>query len=275
MKIRYYGTGDGYGIPEPFCSCRLCAYARAHGGKDFRTRSQAVIDDLMIDCSTDLLAHTLFYGLDMNDYHHILITHGHGDHYAMGDLNSRYQSDSEWHLYLPPALMKRETARRDAVMSRNTKTPPQRFPVLHEVIPFQPFEIAGYTVTALPSNHMPEGEAVLYIVSHEGKNVLWLHDSGDLLPETKDYLRGLSVHFDFVSMDCTLARDSHFTPSHMDIMQCAGTASWLRETGRADEHTVFMLSHIGHLIDRTHDELCTEAAEFGFRVAYDTMEIIL
>ena len=32
VKITYYGTGDGYGIPEPFCSCRLCSYARAHGG---------------------------------------------------------------------------------------------------------------------------------------------------------------------------------------------------------------------------------------------------
>ena len=53
MKIKYYGTGDGYGIPEPFCSCRLCAYAREHGGKDIRTRSQAVIDDIMIDFSKD------------------------------------------------------------------------------------------------------------------------------------------------------------------------------------------------------------------------------
>ena len=74
MRIQYYGTGDGYGIPEPFCSCRLCSYAREHGGKDVRTRSQAVIDDLMIDCSVDLLAHTLFYGLDMRKYPNILIT---------------------------------------------------------------------------------------------------------------------------------------------------------------------------------------------------------
>ena len=65
MKITYYGTGDGYGIPEPFCSCRLCSYARARGGKDIRTRSQATVDDIMIDCSSDMFAHQAFYGLDM------------------------------------------------------------------------------------------------------------------------------------------------------------------------------------------------------------------
>lgn len=68
MKITYYGTGDGYGIPEPFCSCRLCSYARAHGGKDIRTRSQATVDDIMIDCSSDMFAHQAFYGLDMRKY---------------------------------------------------------------------------------------------------------------------------------------------------------------------------------------------------------------
>ena len=88
VKITYYGTGDGYGIPEPFCSCRLCSYARAHGGKDIRTRSQATVDDIMIDCSSDMFAHQAFYGLDMRKYRHILITHGHSDHYAVSEMTA-------------------------------------------------------------------------------------------------------------------------------------------------------------------------------------------
>lgn len=36
MKIKYYGTGTSGAIPEMFCSCRVCEYARSHGGKDIR-----------------------------------------------------------------------------------------------------------------------------------------------------------------------------------------------------------------------------------------------
>ena len=49
MKIKYYGTGTSGAIPEMFCSCRVCEYARSHGGKDIRSRSQATVGDLMID----------------------------------------------------------------------------------------------------------------------------------------------------------------------------------------------------------------------------------
>ena len=34
MKIKYYGTGTSGAIPEMFCSCRVCEYARSHGGKE-------------------------------------------------------------------------------------------------------------------------------------------------------------------------------------------------------------------------------------------------
>lgn len=273
MKIKYYGTGDGYGIPEPFCSCRLCRYAREHRGKDLRTRSQATIDDVMIDCSKDLLAHEIFYGLDMRKHRHIFITHAHTDHYEGGELNSRYQDDGQWHLYLPEETAAREMARMDAMQKNNTKYPPNRFPIVHAVKPFMPVQVEDYTVTALPSNHTQGVETYLYIVEHSGKSIFWIHDSGLLKEETIAYLRTLDICFDAVSMDCTLKRGSFFTPTHMDILQCNETRQLLAQMGRIDNNTVCILSHIGHLIETTHDELTEEAKEFGFIVAYDTMEI--
>ncbi len=110
-------------------------------------------------------------------------------------------------------------------------------------------------------------------MQHGGKTVFWVHDSGLLREDTIAYLRKSDFHFDAVSMDCTLARGSNFTSAHMDILQCRETADLLRDMGRIDERTVLLLSHIGHLIDRTHDELSREAAELGFIVAYDTMTL--
>lgn len=273
MKIKYYGTGDGYGIPEPFCSCRLCQYAREHRGKDLRTRSQATIDDIMIDCSKDLLAHEIFYGLDMRKHRHIFITHAHPDHYDGGDMNSRYQDDGEWHLYLPEETARQEAERMDAMHKNNTKIPPNRFPAVHAMKLFTPIIIGEYTITALPSNHTAGIETILYIVEHHGKSVFWIHDSGLLTEETIAYLRSLDICFDAVSMDCTLKRGSFFTPTHMDILQCNETKELLAHLGRINDKTVCILSHIGHLIETTHDELTEEAKEFGFIVAYDTMEI--
>ena len=44
MKLKYYGTGAGYGLPEVFCDCRICRHARENGGKNIRTRSMALLD---------------------------------------------------------------------------------------------------------------------------------------------------------------------------------------------------------------------------------------
>ena len=158
-------------------------------------------------------------------------------------------------------------------MENNTKTPQNRIPVVHSMHPFVPIEFDGYRVTALPSNHTAGVETNLYIVEHGNKSVFWIHDSGLLTQEAIDRLQKLDLCFDAVSMDCTLGRGSFFTPSHMDILQCYETKQLLAGMGRIDAHTTCILSHIGHLIDRTHEELCREAAEFGFIVAYDTMEI--
>ena len=76
MKPKYYGTGGGAGIPEIFCDCRVCRHAREFGGKDIRTRSQAVIDDkISIDFPVDTYLHTAYCGLDMRRIKNIIITH--------------------------------------------------------------------------------------------------------------------------------------------------------------------------------------------------------
>ena len=81
MKLKYYGTGGGGGIPEIFCDCRVCRHARKVGGKEIRTRSQAVIDGkISIDFPVDTYLHTAFYGLDMRRVKNIVITHAHYDH---------------------------------------------------------------------------------------------------------------------------------------------------------------------------------------------------
>lgn len=48
MKIKYLGTAAAEGIPAIFCECANCKRSRMLGGKNIRTRSQAIIDDVLL-----------------------------------------------------------------------------------------------------------------------------------------------------------------------------------------------------------------------------------
>ena len=274
MLITYYGTGAGAGIPEMFCSCRVCEYARRHGGRDIRTRSQATVDDLMIDFSIDSNAHSVYRGLDMRDYRNVLITHAHIDHYAKTELTSRYTDEGGgWTFYLPSPACHEESERFANIKEDPAKQPPRRGPRIQESAPFTPMIVGNARVTPLPSRHAQAIGSVIYLIEKDGKNLFWIHDSGLLLPETMDYLKNLRLHLDGISLDCTLKRGYCITPNHMDILRCKETVDFLRQIGLADGKTTCILSHIGHLVEKTHDELVQEAKAFGFLVAYDGMRI--
>ena len=78
LKIRYLGTAAAEGVPGVFCQCALCQHARRAGGRDIRTRSQALVDErLLIDFPPDTYLHTLYGGLELWKIHSCLITHNH------------------------------------------------------------------------------------------------------------------------------------------------------------------------------------------------------
>ena len=60
MKIKFLGTAAAEGFPAVFCNCEYCNKARELGGKNIRTRSQAIIDNkLLIDLPADTYFHFL------------------------------------------------------------------------------------------------------------------------------------------------------------------------------------------------------------------------
>ena len=50
MQFQYLGTAAAEGWPAVFCRCKYCLEAQRLGGKNIRTRSQAIVnDDLLLD----------------------------------------------------------------------------------------------------------------------------------------------------------------------------------------------------------------------------------
>ena len=82
MKIQYLGTAAAEGWPGLFCRCEVCRRAREAGGKNIRTRSQALIDDaILMDFPPDTYLHMLRDGLPLPEIRTLLLTHSHQDHW--------------------------------------------------------------------------------------------------------------------------------------------------------------------------------------------------
>ena len=45
MQFQYLGTAAAEGWPAVFCRCKYCLEAQRLGGKNIRTRSQAIVND--------------------------------------------------------------------------------------------------------------------------------------------------------------------------------------------------------------------------------------
>lgn len=279
MKLKYYGTGAGYGIPELFCDCRICRNARDEGGRNIRTRSLAVLDGrLTIDLSVDAFHHNAFSGLDMTKIHHVLVTHNHHDHFFPTDMFTRARNMTEpVNFYISEASgnwVRKTVERNLAEFEAGTRDPEAWLKArVHTLQFFEAIQILDYTVTPLRARHAEVVDAMIFAISRGDKHILWAHDTGKFPADTVEWLKNSGIVFDFVSLDCTLKRGAQITGAHMDLDWCVEMAELLRANGNADSHTRFAISHIGHLVDRTHGELTAEAAEVGMIAAYDGMEL--
>ena len=289
MKIKYLGTAAAEGIPAMFCNCPLCKKARELGGKNVRSRSQAMVnDDLLLDFGPDVYWHVCRYGLDLAKIRTLLITHAHEDHYTPSELSYRarpfsYLSGDKENpdtdfptldVWLSEGSYQYECVRPfEERYLANGKAPL----VFHTAKAFTPFKSDGYTVTPLTANHAPGFEALLYLVSDGTHTFFYAHDTGLLPEETYTYLAETKPHIDFASFDCTGMASGHNTGGgyHMNLERGKVTRGRLLSLECADEKTVWCMNHFSHNGKSTHEELVEIMDKEGFVVAYDGMEIDL
>ena len=273
MKLQYLGTGASEGIPCPFCDCAVCRRARKKGHREIRTRTQAAVDDiLLIDFPADTLWHAVRYGLDLTRIRHCLVTHVHGDHFypaEMGNLRRGFANPSPGtgpFCFWGSEEMEKTASGYFSGEGSGVKYQP--------LLPFQPTEIKGYTVTALKAAHST-AHPYIYLISRRDTTLLWAHDT-DLFPdETWDYLADRKVRLSFVSLDCTSgAGPIRYKGAHMDLNGCEKCRDLLIAGGHTTRDTRFCLSHFSHNGSRvSYGEFSKIAKKHGFLTAYDGMTV--
>jgi phosphoribosyl 1,2-cyclic phosphate phosphodiesterase len=272
MKFKYLGTAAAEGIPAVFCECDNCLLAKKHGGKNIRTRSQAVVDDqLLIDFPADTYYHTLKYGINLSAFQHCLITHTHSDHFYPLELEMRSPAYSTLKDERPPLTI--YGTRPVGELMSNLKTHSSRI-AFHEIAPFDTFDLAGYQVTPLKAEHDQFSGAVLYIIKKGEKTIFYANDTGYFGDQTWAYLERERPYLNLVSLDCTEAFGDMDYNVHMNVEKCIRVRDKLIAIGCADEKTAFYLNHFSHNgKDVTYQVFCPLAKEKGFLVSYDGLEI--
>lgn len=272
MKLWYLGTSAAEGWPAPFCRCEACNRARHRGGKDIRTRSQALIDDkILIDLPGDTVNHANRFDLDLGAVNHLLITHSHNDHFSPFDLELRMEPYAHFtkplHVYcnetvygiFTNALPKYATQYKEHI----------HFHIIHA---FDVFDIEDYHLEALRADHKPGEECLIYRITKGGVSLLYGHDTGYFPDDTWQFLWG--KNHDIVSLDCTYCLQSS-AANHMGLPENILVRQRMLKQGMADESTKFVINHFTHNCadENGYAELAQTALAQGFFTSYDGFEI--
>ncbi|MDE7243723.1 MAG: hypothetical protein K2O18_07085 [Oscillospiraceae bacterium] len=275
MKILYMGTASAEGWPGLFCSCDICSHARKEGGRNLRTRTQALLDDsLLLDFPPDTYCHAVQYGLNLGGIHTLLVSHSHMDHWFPTDLIHRHEhfghnAGGVLNVYGNEAV---EKSFYEHILIDRFKPHPidscVHFYVTHggDII-----HSDGWEIIAVPADHDHREECLVYICKKDGKTVFYGHDTG----------RGFSAEawelltrekYDLVSLDATMGKKP--TPSyHMGLPDAEATFQKLEESGCISSQTVKVVNHFSHNGEMTHEQLTAWGAERGILAAYDGMAV--
>jgi len=276
MKLQYLGTAAAEGVPALFCTCDNCRRSREAGGRHIRTRSQAIIDDrLLIDFPADTYMHYLTYHFPLPTIKDCLVTHAHSDHLYPAEIHMREKWFASLPADTPPLTFHGDVAVCDAINRIKAEVGMQDDRVVARQIPlFTPFEVDGYTVTALRATHDPQSSPVVYLISNGDKTLFYSNDTGEYPAESMAYLENLPRPLDLISLDCTSACSHSTYPNHFSLERCETVRQQLLDCGAADAHTQFVLNHFSHDGEGVvYDDFVPVAAAKGFQVAYDGMVI--
>lgn len=275
MKIKFLGTGCYEGTPAILCNCEVCKKARKLGGKNLRTRSQALIDnDMLLDMPGDTFVHFLTYGIDLLNIKHWLITHTHSDHFYPEDLPATgggyTHHDDAWHGIDFHASIDFKADFDKHVWDETHK----KYIRYNEAVAFKEFKTGEYTVLPLKANHGTDNP-LFYAITKNGKSMLYAHDTGPFYDETWESLKKSGIKFDLVSMDCTAGAQMDYDyHKHMCLGWDIECRQKMYDLGLADEHTIFVLNHYSHNgLNTVYDDFKEIAEKHGFVASFDGMEI--
>lgn len=279
IQILGSGAGDAnFGTPD---AAELPAKDRR------RYCSNYLTPDLLIDFNHQTPGAMAEYGIDPGSIRHLLISHGHFDHFQPLEI-IRFAASLPHPLVVYGNGMVTEAlelCRKVVFDEASGRYAPRPGPF--NVAPIrltlgQPVAVGGVQVTALHGNHsmnkrynIMEEQALNFLVEVGDRTLFYGLDSSYMMPETSARLAG--TRLDMAILDATFGNREidPLTSGHHNWAMLADTLSELRAAGCIDADTVLVADHLSCGNIGPHDPMAAEQAARGITVAYDglTLEI--
>lgn len=268
MKLTFLGTAAAEGFPAVFCNCEHCQKARKLGGKNIRTRSQTLInDDLLIDLPADTYHHFLTNNIEGHKIKYLLVTHSHQDHFYMEELAMRHDPFA----HNMEAEKVHVIASQGAFEKLKNMNGIEKFGIDYtEIKPFEAVSFGEYKVTGLPANHYKGDGALIYIIEHGGKKILYAHDTGYFYDEAFDYISENKIAFDMITLDCNMCDEKVSDhASHMGFYNIERVLEKLVQMGAVTDKTIKFVNHFSHNSAPFQERIEELAKPMGCLVSYD------
>ena len=272
MRVTYFGTAAAEGCPAIFCNCKYCNEARKKGGKNIRTRSQALInDDLLLDYPADTYMHFLQNGVEGDRIKYLLVTHPHSDHFYTGEFLMRRKGFAHDHREPTLKIISSDvTLKRIGVIPDNIELMP--------ISAYETVRLDSYSITALPARHMlesAEDKPFIYIINGD-KTLLYAHDTGYFYEGVFDYIEKNKIVLDMISLDCTnIDLPISDEGGHMGFPNIERVLARLGKIGAISDKTIKYVNHFSHNANPDHTVLETRAWQYGCLVSYDGCKVEL
>lgn len=298
MKLTFLGTSAGESYPALWCRCPHCTYARAHGGKNVRQNSCALLDgDVMLDFSSHVFHTALTLGLDITGIRYLLVTHDHRDHFDPQHLIWRMLplADGAPQAITHPFDMETSVWQMGA---RHTPLPHlniyghssvytalRQNPRFHEENMEYDYDMSfhalsrgecvrlsnGLTVTALVSHHGTPGSVLNYILERDGHTLLYALDCGGYDDDMIELLKG--HRFNCVVLEGTFGHMPVMNPMHQNKEKNLQMLDFFNKNHLWAGSPRMILSHMAPHWTPPHDLYSAEMAKYGINVAYDGMVV--
>jgi phosphoribosyl 1,2-cyclic phosphate phosphodiesterase len=258
MKVKFLGTSAGWPLPRLGCRCKVCI---SKDPKDARTRSQLLIDDiLLLDAGIDTYHHLKKPNVDPTKIRFLAITHEHPDHtFGLWDLAHTYLSKDKGksghrnnvRVFIHPSTFSkiRHLFFRDEYQVQKIESG-------------QKVKVNDLEVQLLPVQHTESSFGVS--ITQKGKKVFYAPDMKLLPTETFNKITEAdSVIFDGSELEIK-------SRGHQTIKEGI-------QLGKKIKAKNVYFTHLGHrtLKHKNLEKFVKEKGDSRFHIAYDNLEIKL
>lgn len=244
------------------------------GESEWRTRSQVLVDDILIDFPPEAYFHSLKHGVDLSNIENLLVTHSHMDHFYAHDFILRgykYAKLSGGKLNIYGTNYVKEVF--DECTKRELREDVAPNLEFHEIKEFEEIFLPNARVLTIPAQHSKVETCLLYYIEIGQKGYLHLNDTGRLNEDCYKFLSKMGAKVDLVSFDCTFVNAVAGSVSrHMGILDDMTVKEKLISYGICGDNTKYVITHFSHNANPLKENLKSIERQFGVIAAYDGME---